>query len=153
LGRDGNLPRPSQEAQVLGGNLFSFIEDESVRIVYRAMHARVFETGKAIAFPFRCDSAWLRREMQMRITRDGNLLRYDSSITSETRRQRPLPPPTPGATTFVAMCSFCKAHRFPTKSPLWQDIETLFLEPDLAEPFWITHGICERCAALWLPES
>jgi hypothetical protein len=27
------------------------------------------------------------------------------------------------------------------------------MEPDLAEPFAITHGICEPCSALWLAES
>ncbi len=149
MGHDGNLAHRSQQTQVLGRNLFSFVEGESVRLVYRTMHARVFETGKTIAFPFRCDSAWLRREMQMRIARDGDVLRYDSIITRETRRQHPLPPPTPGANTLVAMCSFCKAYRFPTRSPLWKDIESLFMEPDLTEPFSITHGICEPCAALW----
>ena len=148
LGQDGDLSHRCQESQVIGSNLFSFIEGEGVQFVFHTMHARVFQTGKTIEFPFRCDSAWLRREMQMIISRDGDLLRYDSIITRETKRQHPLPQPTPGSNALIAMCSFCKAYRFPTKSPLWKDIESLFTEPDLSEPFSITHGICEPCTGL-----
>ena len=152
LGRDGDLPDQCCEAKVVGNSLFSFIENDGVRHVYRTMHARVFETGRAIAFPFRCDSPWLRRDMQMNMTRDGDALRYDSVIISETRRQRPLPQPTPSATTLIAMCSFCKAYRFPIASQIWKDIESLFMEPHLPELFSVTHGMCEPCAASWLAE-
>jgi hypothetical protein len=87
--------------------------------------------------------------MQMRITRDGDALRYDSIFLRETRRQRPLPQPTPAASTLIAMCSWCKAYRFPIESPLLKDIESLFLEPNLPDFFSVTHGICDRCASLW----
>jgi hypothetical protein len=152
LGHDGELPDRCSEANVVGNSLFSFVENEGVRHVYRTIHARVFETGTTIEFPFRCDSAWLRREMQMSITRDEDALRYDSIIISETRRERPLPQPTPTANTLIAMCSFCKAYRFPIESPLWKDIELLFREPHLPGLFSVTHGMCQPCATLWLLE-
>jgi hypothetical protein len=90
--------------------------------------------------------------MQMRISPDGDRLRYDSIIVSETRRQRPLPQPTPTADTFIAMCSFCKNYRFPIESPLWKDIESLFTEPNLPDFFSVTHGICQPCLTLLLRE-
>ena len=149
LGDDGEVPDRCRELKVVGNSLFSFIESDGVQHVYRTMHARIFETGRTIEFPFRCDSTSFRREMQMRISRDGDALRYDSIIISETRRPRPLPRPTPTADTLVAMCSFCKAYRFPIESPHWKDIESLFVEPNLPELFSVTHGLCEPCASLW----
>jgi hypothetical protein len=152
LGQDGEVPERCREHKVVGNSLFLFIESAGVRHVYRTMHARILETGRTIELPFRCDSAWLRRDMQMRIGRDGDALRYDSVIISETRRPRPLPRPAPAADTLVAMCSFCKAYRFPIESPLWKDIESLFVEPNLPNLFSVTHGLCEPCATLWLRE-
>jgi hypothetical protein len=90
--------------------------------------------------------------MQLSMARDGDAPRYDSVIISETRRQRPLPQPTPAANTLIAMCSFCKAYRFPIASPIWKDIESLFMEPHLPELFSVTHGMCEPCATSWLVE-
>lgn len=87
LGDDGELPDRCCEAKVVGNSLFSFVENDGVRHVYRTVHARVFETGKTIEFPFRCDSAWLRREMQMIIARDGEALRYDSIKRTWTDRR------------------------------------------------------------------
>jgi len=152
LGHDGEVPEHGRKHKVVGNSLFSFIVGDGVRHVYRTMHARILETGRTIEFPFRCDSAWFRRDMQMRIGREGNSLRYDSVLISETRRPRPLPRPAPAADTLVAMCSFCKVYRFPIESPLWKDIESLFVEPNLPELFSITHSLCEHCAALWLRE-
>jgi hypothetical protein len=151
LGRDGELPDSCCAAKVVGADLLSFIENEGVRCVYQTMQKRVFETGKAMEFPFRCDSAWLRREMRMSLAREGDTLRYDSTIVRETRRQRPLPQPFRAADTLIAMCSVCKMYRFPAQSPLWKDIESLFIEPDLPARFAVTHGMCRQCAALWFP--
>ena len=153
LGQDGEVPDRCHEAKVVGNSLFSFIESDGVRHIYRQMHARILETGMAIEFPFRCDSAWFRREMRMRISRDGDGLRYDSVIISDIRRPRPLPRPRPAADTLVAMCSVCKTYRFPIKSPLWKDIELLFVEPNLPECFSVTHGLCQPCADLMFRES
>jgi hypothetical protein len=152
LGDDGEVPYRSRERDIVGSGLFSFIEGEGVRSVYNTIHARVLETGKSVEFPFRCDSPWIKREMQMRISREADALRYDSIIIRETRRDRPLPRPTASADTFVAMCSFCKSYRFPVESTAWKEIESLFEEPNLPDLFSITHGICEPCAAAWLRE-
>ena len=150
LGDDGELPDRCHQAKIIGNSIFSFVENDGVRHVYSTMNTRVFETGKTIVFRFRCDSAWLRREMQMSIAKDGDALRYDSTIISVTRRERPLPQPTTAATTLVAMCSFCKDYRFPVKSLRWNDIESLFIEPLLPDRFSVKHGICERCSKSWL---
>src|SRR5262245_24654330 len=80
LSQDGEVPERCRAANVVGSRLFSFIENEGVRCVYDAMQRRIYETGNRLVFPFRCDSAWLRREMQMSIARDGDMLRYDSVI-------------------------------------------------------------------------
>jgi hypothetical protein len=145
LGRDGEIPESCGESGIAGKNLFSFIESDGVRWIYKKMHARAYGTGTPVEFRYRCDSAWLRREMQMKISRDGGVLRYDSTVISETRRPRPLPWPTPGAQTLIAMCSFCKAYRFPIESRVWKDIESLFSEPNLPDVFSVSHGICGFC--------
>jgi hypothetical protein len=147
LGSDGELPERSQRGSVVGQNLLSFIHGESVRLVYDTMQTRVLDTGKSIQFPFRCDSQWLRREMQMKISLDGDAVRYDSTIIRETRRESALRQAAPGAEILVAMCSFCKSFRFPVESREWKDIELLFSEAGLPEPFAVTHGMCEGCAA------
>lgn len=147
---DGQLPERCSKQAVVGGSLFSFIEGEGVRWVYGTLQERVLETGRAIQFPFRCDSAWLRRDMRMTMTPSGDGIRYDSDVLRETRRKHPLPQPTAGASTIVAMCSFCKAYRFPVESKNWRDIELLFLEPGLPDVFSITHGMCDPCGSAWL---
>ena len=149
----GELPDRCRAANVLGSRLFSFIENEGVRCVYDAMQGRIHQTGNRIAFPFRCDSPWFRREMEMSISRDGDTLRYDSVIVHETKRQRPLPQPTPAANTLISMCSFCKAYRFPADSKNWKDVDLIFMERNLPERFSVTHGMCESCATRWLRES
>jgi len=153
MGRDGEVPAHCLAAAVVGSSLFSYIQGDGVRCVYEAMHARVLETGRSLEFPYRCDSPWFRREMWMKIGREGDALRYDSLIVRETRRARPLPQPSPDARVFVVMCSFCKQYRFPVESPMWKDLESLPLEPDLLESFSVTHGICETCAISWLSEG
>jgi hypothetical protein len=152
LAKDGELPDSCREANVVGNSLFSFIEGEGVRHVYDTMILRVLETGRTIEFPFRCDSPWLRREMQMRISPDGGVVRYDSMLLNEIRRRRPLPQPTPSTDILVAMCSFCKAYRFPIESRLWKGIESLFMVLELPDHFSVTHGICDRCLDLCLRE-
>ena len=116
------------------------------------MNSQVLKTGRTIEFPIRCDSAWLRRDVQMRITPDGDGLRYESTVFRQTSRRNPLPQPAPDAKTFIAMCSFCKAYRFPIESRRWKDIESLFIEPNIAGSFSVTHGICESCASSWLAD-
>jgi len=148
LGSDGELPERSLRSNVVGKNMLSFLDGESARLVYDTLQTRVFDSGKSIEFPFRCDSKWLRREMQMKISLDGDAVRYDSTIIRETRRDRALRQAAPGAEILVAMCSFCKSYRFPIETREWKDIEVLFTEPGLSELFAITHGMCENCAAL-----
>ncbi len=150
LERDGQAPEDCRAARVVGNNLFAYIDCEGVRFIYRAMHTLVMQTGRAILFPYRCDSLRFRREMQMAISREGNALRYDSSTLKETRRQIPLPEPVRDADTLIAVCSFCCAYRFPTQSLLWKDVDELFAEPDFPQVFSVTHGICEPCGSLWL---
>jgi hypothetical protein len=111
----------------------------------------VRKTGAPVELTSRCDSPLLRRELRINISLDGDLLRYDSAITAETGRARPLPWPVADAEALVAMCSFCNRYRFPLDSEEWKEFEALFIEPDLPERFAVTHGICGPCAKLWYP--
>ncbi len=149
LKQEGDVPDRCLEANVVGNSLFSFIESDGVRHVYRVIHARSLETGRTFEFPYRCDGPWIRREMQMKISRDGNVIRYDSVVLAENRRERPLPWPVPHAATLVAMCSFCKAYRFPVESPLWKDLELIFEERKIPDAFSVTHGLCPACEDLF----
>jgi hypothetical protein len=148
---DEEVPAASRADRVVGAPLYSFIDGLGVQAAFQALHDRVRKTGLPIEFPSRCDSPSLLRRIQIRISLDGDLVRYDSAVTAEIRRPRPLPWPVPDAEILVAMCSSCKSYRFPRASQKWKEIDCLFAEPDLPDRFSITHGICPACAELWYP--
>jgi hypothetical protein len=135
--------------EIVGENLFRFIQGETVRQVYRQLMERVLITGRTIRFPYRCDSGPLRREMEMILSRDGATVRYESLLIREVARPRPVPDASPGAHDRVSMCSFCKQYRFPAEQGLWKNLDLIFTETGLPEQFDITHGICDSCSVMW----
>jgi len=151
LDRDGEGEARCRRDDVIGRSLFSFIESPGVQFVYQTLHTQVLQTGEPVELPSRCDSARLRRDLRLRISRDGDLLRYDSVVTRREERKTALPFPLVGSETFVAMCSFCKKFRFPVRSVEWKDIERLFEESALTAGFSVTHGLCRPCIETWYP--
>jgi hypothetical protein len=142
---DGVFAAPFVSNAIVGRNLYDFIDGMDVRHLYKTLESRVLKTGRAISFAYRCDSPVIRREMCMKLSRDAEMIRYESAVIRETRRARPIPLQVMKAPTFVAMCSFCQKYRFPVSSKIWKELETLFLEDSLPDEFRFTHGICEDC--------
>jgi hypothetical protein len=145
LGGDALFAAPYASTDIVGQNLFSFIDGMEVRHLYRALSNKVLKSGAPISFPYRCDGPRVRREMSMRLSLDGDMLRYESALLRETPRERALPGSAPSSDVFVAICSFCQDYRFPVFSPLWKELEGLLLENDLPNQFRFTHGVCEKC--------
>jgi hypothetical protein len=145
VGGDGVFAAPYISNSIVGRNLFQFIEGADVSYLYRALTTRVLNTGHAINFAYRCDSQATRREMSMSLSRDADMVRYESTLIRETQRTREIPWPSSGADTFVAICSFCLNYRFPVTSSVWKELEGLMTENDLPDQFRFTHSICPEC--------
>jgi hypothetical protein len=130
---------------IVGHNLFQFIDGVEVRHLYKALADKVLKTGIPITFPYRCDGPKTRREMQMRLSLEGRMVKYESTVIRETPRERELPHQSPSGDNFVAICSFCQKYRFPVTSTIWNELERLLMERRLPAEFRFTHGICENC--------
>lgn len=130
---------------IVGRNLFQYIEGMDVSHLYQSLTTRVLNSGRPVSFAYRCDSPRVRREMTMRLSKDAGMVRYDSAVVRETWRDGEIPAGTAGAHAFVAMCSFCKKYRFPIATARWKELECLLNERDLPDKFRFTHGICEEC--------
>jgi hypothetical protein len=150
---DGVFAEPFHSCAVVGRNLFQFIDGSEVRHLYQTLGERVLKTGRTIAFPYRCDSPVIRREMTMRMSRDSMLIRYDSAVVRETPKELEIPKQTTAAVTLVAICSFCQKFRFPVTSRAWRDLENLPTEAGLPSEFKFTHGICDECYAQVLHDA
>jgi len=129
---------------VIGRPLTDFLSGAETKHIYRSMHAYVRESGKKIAFDYRCDGGRRRREMRMEIEADGETIRYSSQILRETE----ISPPaaidyTAKSGVFVMMCSWCKSFEFPVRSGCWRSLELIY--SFVSDSFQLTHGICPAC--------
>ena len=132
----------------LGRHVFDYIQDATTVHLYRALFHRVRTTGRPIELPFRCDSAGLRRFLEMEIcpgTASGLVLktrvvrlepRAPSALLDRARRR---------SSDMVRMCSWCKAVETPGH---WCDVEQAVVALRLFEHELlptVTHGICPPC--------
>ena len=146
IGRvDAAFAAPYASNDIVGRNLFRFIDGMEVRQLYQALSKKVLRTGAPITFSYRCDGPGVRREMSMRLSLDDEMLRYESALLREIPRERALPIAAPVSEVFVAICSFCQDYRFPASSSLWKELDRLLLERDLPDQFRFTHSVCEKC--------
>lgn len=134
-------------ANVVGRNLFSFIKGDGVLHVYHVIHDLL--AGKhreGISFSYRCDGPSLRRDMVMTVRLDDGAFLYESTLIKATPRHAPVDIDYSRASSRIAaMCSFCKRFRYPTGSSVWNPFESILKQ--VPEPFSISHGMCEDCAA------
>src|SRR3954471_1892229 len=90
---------------VKGVPLFDFIAGAGIRQVYRELLARVRD-GQRVAFPFRCDSDDMVREMSMIICPlDHGRVRFESFFLRSNPR---LVQPGVGLPSRIRVCSWCK---------------------------------------------
>jgi len=150
LSEEGAIPDPVfapsfQCPEMIGRNLFSFIAGREVRHFYALLHERVLRDACGIKFDYRCDSPEIRRDMNMSLTFDNNLVRYESIVLKESPMPESIPLPSPGAETLIPICSICKRYRYPANSADWKEVEMILKEPGIPQSFDFTHTFCTDC--------
>lgn len=136
-------------AGVLGRPLWDFVSDATTRLIYRGVLSRA-RAGARVSFPLRCDSATVRRSLEITAGLDENgWVVFRSRTVGLDERARPLPPHAgPGTDGSLRMCGWCKKVATPSG---WREVEEaieelgLFGAPRLP---LASHGICEACAAM-----
>lgn len=133
----------------LGQSALSCVADPTSALLYGSLFQRVLQTGRAIAFPLRCDSPTLRRFLELRIAPrapsglriETTLLRTEprSPVTLLEQRHRAGGDP-------LRMCGWCKSVDVEGR---WCEVEDALValrlfEHDLVPA--VTHGICPSCS-------
>lgn len=134
--------------RVLGRSLWDFIEDTSVRELYRQMVHRA-RSGHPAQFDYRCDAPECRRQFHMtiRAVADGRV-EFLSQLVWKQERPRVgiLDIKIPRNEHWVRVCSWCQNFVMPDGS--WVSVEDAVEQMDLmaeeALPM-LTHGICPSC--------
>jgi hypothetical protein len=132
-------------SNIVGRNLFKFIEGREVQHLYAIFHEKVLKDRKHIVFDYRCDGPSIRREVRMSLTPEGELVRYESIVLRETPRAKEIPAGLPSAEVFVPICSICKRYRYPSGSNEWKELDSMPAEPELPSRFDFTHALCPNC--------
>lgn len=134
---------------VLGRSLWDFVTDDTTRLLYRDVLARIRGTT-AMRFTFRCDAPACRRHLELEVTggRNGDAVFLVRTLKEEPRPAQPLLDPAQlRSDALLRMCSWCK--RIDVNGH-WVDVEEavtalgLFDRPRLPQ---VTHGICDDCYA------
>ncbi len=135
--------------QVLGRSLWEFVTDDTTRLLYRDVLARV-RRDRAIRFTFRCDAPDCRRQLEMEVSGapDGGTTFRVRTLAEETRPPQPLLDPAhPRSAQLLRACGWCKKVDLDGR---WVEVEEaveamgLFQHAELPQ---VTHGICDDCFA------
>jgi hypothetical protein len=135
---------------VVGRPLRDFIDGPEVVVFTDLLTAAARRKGVALAVPFRCDSARLRRFMTMTLEAGaGGILHLEYRVDrTEAREEEPLfDRAAPRSEELVYLCSWCRRVR---SDETWRDVEDGIALGDLfgrgeAMPK-LSHGICGDCA-------
>ena len=134
--------------KVLGRPLWDFIQDRSVRQLYRHLVAKA-RGGEPVEFDYRCDSPSQRRVFLMRI---APVMTERIEFLSRLLSSEPRPPQglldaqSPRSPAVLRICSWCL--RVAVTSDEWVEMEAAVRRLKLlhAETLpALTHGICPRC--------
>lgn len=145
---------------LLGRNLFDFIQGSDIRAVYQASHATLIEDDRAkISFEYRCDAPSLERRMLMSISAlacdDGETaILYQSQIldervrvslpilSAENRRR------SYGVENQTSICSFCAKIAWPVGGENtgqdWVCADDYYAKGGTSQ-VGLSYGICPQC--------
>jgi hypothetical protein len=134
----------------LGRSLWNFVSGHDVQKVQKLLLRRVRDEVRQIELPFRCDSALVRREMDIHIAADssGRVVLFTARLRAEVPHaepQRLLDPSYPREDDFLPMCAWC--DRFLVAGE-WVEVEQAAKRLELfrrGELPTLDHGICPRC--------
>lgn len=133
--------------QVLGRSIWDFVTDNTTRLLYRDVLARV-RRNRAIRFTFRCDAPDCRRQLEMEVSADpsGRTSFCVRTLAEEPRPTQPLLDVAhPRNSQWLRVCGWCKKVDLRGR---WVEVEEavealgLFNQADLPQ---VTHGICDDC--------
>lgn len=135
--------------RVLQRSLWDFIAGEATRELYAEIHGHVRRSGRTMVFPIRCDSATMRRQVQLTISLEpsGDLF-YDSAL-KWARPLDMLDPQLDRSIELLTMCSCCK--RGQVSSEDWMEIDALpaclrLFDSELVGDLQYT--VCPECEAV-----
>ena len=148
---DENWGSAQRRPKVLGTSLWGHICDPTTVYLYKEMLALVRAQNRTMSFDFRCDSAQVKRFMQMRlIPLRQNRIEFKSTLMREEplnphRSSKAKKPDDP-----IAICSWCKKARVtqPGQAETWQELDRAACRLGVFNcllPAEITHTICSDC--------
>ena len=135
---------------VLHRSLFDFIEGVEVKMFYKHIIEKVRIHNEASYFPFRCDSPYLRRYLEMKIHPGPNdWVCFSSRIVKLESRLpiRLLDYSVPRTDEIISICSICKCVKITKEN--WVEIEEAIkimnIFGESAMPM-LSHGLCPICS-------
>ncbi len=152
-----NIGQEALSDNLLGRNLFDFIQGEKVRDVYQSSHATLLADDRArVTFEYRCDAPDKRLHMFMAISPivcdDGTTaILYQSQLLCE-RVRVPLPilfsNKTCTTDQVISVCSFCAMIAWPggdsSANEEWVSAENYYTRGG-SSLVRVSHGICPAC--------
>lgn len=136
------------ETNVIGTQIWRYIADADCCDVYRAVFARVRDSGEPVRFHFRCDSSDTRRDMEMSISRlPSEHLEFQVRIidSSDLPWSPWLDPQIEKTERWVTLCAWCKRIQ---DGDAWLEptdaVDSMGLFANEKVPN-VTHGICPDC--------
>jgi hypothetical protein len=134
---------------VLDRPIWSFIQGQETRYLYKQIFRRVRAGKSPVKFPFRCDSPDCRRFMEMQLSLlPGNAIQFMAHMLREEWRDLVdlLDSPRDIPLEFLKICSWCKKIYIPGRN--WGEIEAAIAALDLFGHHQMprmTHTICDSC--------
>lgn len=141
---------------VIGRLLWDFIEDHETMSLYESILHRVRQGMRIGPIPFRCDSPFERRFLELLLTpqADGQVLFSSTLVRREPRDPVSLiDKKAPRSNELLKICSMCKKILLSQNE--WVEIEEGLTRLKLFEGDampGLTHGICPACYKLALSE-
>ncbi len=143
----------SSDSAVIGKSLWDFINGQDTRLVYQLLVKRVRDDRCQVLVPFRCDSADIRRFMELDLEPGADdVVNFACRIVKIESRPRValLAGDVERSDQVVTVCSWCKKVRIGTGD--WVDVEEAVDRLELfnanVQPR-LNHGICPPCGAVW----
>lgn len=143
-----NAGQDSLPERVVGAELWSFINDDTINELYRRMVARA-RAGHTMRFRYRCDAPAERRHFEMKITA-GVRSEVEFSSLMVSCEPRPavgwLDRHAARGDDLVRMCGWC--GRVALGDGQWVEIELAIEQHGAFQnltPPRISHGICPEC--------
>lgn len=143
-----NGASPSLAEGALGTILWSHIEGDSIREIYRLLTLRARQ-GRSMSFTYRCDSPVERRTFLMSIRAgEEQCVDFQSDLISMESRPavRLLESNHPRGEGFVRVCAWCQ--RVAVGPEEWLEVEDAVNRLGLLQAESLpalTHGMCQAC--------